>query len=161
MARKYGHPVGQSKQAGQAFVLGGDVTASKVRTANVADQQRIARQYHRRLGTAQRAYYQDPNHLRAAACRLQDPEAQLPQLQLLVVAQRMKREGRLRRFVEAELGPILRRQAARAGEMIGMNVRIDDVLQMKAALVEQPIVRLRLERRIDDRRIVRLARGDD
>src|SRR5215471_2669074 len=92
---------------------------------------------------------------------MQDSEAQLPQLKLLVVAERLRRIGHLRRFVKAELGPILGGQAARAGDMIGMNVRIDDVLQPEAALAQQSIVRLSLNRRVDNRRLVGAARGND
>jgi hypothetical protein len=52
-------------------------------------------------------------------------------------------------------------QEARAGDMIGMNVRIDYILQPQATLAQQSPVRLRLNRRVDDRCLVRAARGND
>src|SRR4051812_7427427 len=45
--------------------------------------------------------------------------------------------------------------------MIGMDMRIDDVLQPEATLAQQGLVWLRLNRRINNRRLVRAARGND
>src|SRR5262249_35625578 len=133
----------------------------EVGTAHIADEQRIAGQYHRRLGAAQGVHDQEGYQLRTVAGRMQDAEAQLSQLQLLVIGERAEQVGDSRRFVEAELASMLRDQAARAGDMIGMDLRIDYVSQSEAALAQQCIVLLRLDRRVDNRRVVRAARGYD
>src|SRR5262249_29213708 len=99
------------------------------------------------------------DQLRAVAGRVQDPEAQRPQLQLLAVGERAERVGDPRRFVEAELAPMPRDKLARAGDGVGMDVRGADVLQPEAALMQPRLVRLGLDRRVDDRRVVRAARG--
>src|SRR5262249_8728921 len=91
---------------------------------------------------------------------VQDSQAQLSQLQLFVVAEGTKRVSRLCRFMEAKLGFILRRQTARAGDMVSMNVRIDDVLQPEAALSQQSVVLLRLNRRVNNRRLICATRGN-
>src|SRR5262249_58008184 len=45
--------------------------------------------------------------------------------------------------------------------MIGMNMRIDDELQLEVALVQQGLVRLDLDRRVDNRRLMGAARSDE
>ena len=72
-----------------------------------------------------------------------DSEAQLPELQLLAVAEGAKRVGHLGYLMEAELASALVGQPACTRDMIGMNVRIDDVLQAEAAFAEQSFVWLR------------------
>ena len=93
--------------------------------------------------------------------RVHYTKPQLPQFQLLMVGKRAKRVGYSRRFVEAKLRPVLGRQSAGARNMIGMDVRIDDVSQPKPTLAKQSIVRLRLDRRIDNGRVVGASRGDN
>ncbi len=160
MTGKHGHPVRKSKQVCQAFVLSCGVAAAEVWTSDVADEQRITGQNHRRLGAAEGVRNQNRNQFRPVAGRMQDTEPQLPEFQLLAVAERLKRVGHLGDFVKTELTSVLANQSARAGDMVGMNVRINDILQPETALAQKCVVGLCVDRGIDDCRVVRSARGD-
>ena len=94
------------------------------------------------------------------AGRVQDAQPELPERQLLPVVQRPERIGDLRRLVQAELGAMLGGQPARAGDVVGVDVGVDHVAQPEVALLEQRLVLLDRERRIDDRRLVGLPRRD-
>ena len=52
-------------------------------------------------------------------------------------------------------------ELARAGDVVGVDVRVDHVAKLKVALAQQRLVLLGLDGRVDDRRLVRLARGDE
>jgi hypothetical protein len=74
--------------------------------------------------------------------------------------ERAERVGDLGVLVQAELRAVLGRQRASAGDVIGVDVGVDHVAQPKIALAQQLIVLLDVERGIDDRRLVALARSD-
>ena len=51
-------------------------------------------------------------------------------------------------------------QAAGAGDMVRMDVRVDHVAQPEFTLAQQSTVRFRIARRVNDCRLTCLARGD-
>jgi hypothetical protein len=91
---------------------------------------------------------------------VQYAEAQLPELQLFSVTERLKKVGRARRLMQAQLGPMQGGQAAGSGETVCMDMRLDDEAQPKPTLAKQRIVRLRIASRVDDGRLECLARSD-
>ena len=49
------------------------------------------------------------------------------------------------------------RQTAGAGDMVRMDVRVDDKMQPETTLAKQRIVRFRIARRVNDGRLARFA----
>ena len=60
----------------------------------------------------------------------------------------------LRRLVQAELCAVLGRELSRAGDVIGVDVRVDHIAQREPALAQQRLVLRGVDRRIDDRGFV-------
>src|SRR2546421_8058979 len=63
--------------------------------------------------------------------------------------------------MQAQLRSMLLGQSPGSGDVIGMNVRVDNVAQGELPLPEQRVVLLDLNGRIDDRRLARLPGGDE
>ena len=59
--------------------------------------------------------------------------------------------------MQTQLGPMRAGQAAGAGEMVRMDLRVDNEAQPEPTLAQQRIVRLRIARRVNDGRLERLA----
>src|SRR5262249_34192934 len=91
---------------------------------------------------------------------VQNAEAEWPELQLVSVAECVKWIGRARRLMQAQLRPLRCGKATGAGDMIRVDVRVDDVAQPELTPAQQSIVRFRLAGRVNDRRLTCLARGD-
>src|SRR5262249_11261663 len=144
----------------QALVLLGAVAAAEVWTANVADEERIAGENHRRLGAARWVDDEQRNQLGAVARRVDNLQPELPQLEYLVVFERVKRISHRRRLVQTKRRLMLRGQRSGARHVIRVDVRVDHVTQRKITLAQQRLVLVDLNRRVDDRRLVGLARGN-
>src|SRR5262249_54509210 len=100
------------------------------------------------------------DQFRPVAGSVQDAQAQLPQLQLRPVAQWAEGIRNLGRLVQAQFGLLGRGQPARPGDVVGVDVRVNDVAQAEVAFAEQCLVRLGVDGRVDDGRFAGLARGD-
>src|SRR5262245_35476063 len=91
---------------------------------------------------------------------VQNAEAEWPKLQLVSVAECVKGIGRARRLMQAQLRPLRYGKTTGAGEMVRVDVRVDDVAQPELTPAQQSIVRFRLAGRVNDCRLTCLARGD-
>ena len=93
--------------------------------------------------------------------RVHDPQQQRAEVDLLAVTQATEREEHVRRLVQAELGAGRGGQLAVAGDVIGMEVRVDHQPDAVAALLGEVEVRLDVVGRIDDHRLAGLSRRDE
>src|SRR5262249_151377 len=66
----------------------------------------------------------------------------------------------LGRLVQAQFGLRGRGQPARPGDVVGVDVRVNDVAQAEVAFAEQGLIGLGVDGRVDDGRFAGLARGD-
>ena len=78
------------------------------------------------------------------AGRVHDAQAKLPQRELLAVMQRAEGIGHPRRLVQAERRAVRGGQLPRAGDVVGVDVRIDHVAQAEVARAQQGLVLLGL-----------------
>src|SRR5262249_42115109 len=116
--------------------------------------------HHGGLWAARRIHDEERDELRSMPRGVQDAETKLPKLQLLPIAERAKRIGRARRFVQAQLRAMRGRKSARSGDMVRVDVRVDDVAEPELTPAQQRFVRFGVAGRVNDRRLMRLARGD-
>jgi hypothetical protein len=130
-----GHPIRQAQQPADTLVLRRGVTTAKVRTPNISNEQRITRENHRRLRASFRIDYQDRDQLGAVARCMQDSETELAERKLLVVLQRSKRVGYAGCLMETQLSRVLGSQFPGSGNVIGVDVRINDIAQNELPLV--------------------------
>src|SRR5262249_33909709 len=98
--------------------------------------------------------------LGTVAGRVDHVQPQLAELELLAVAQAAERVAHPRRLVQAQLGAVLRGQPPRARDVVGVDVRVDHVAEREVALLQERVVLLDPERRVDDGGLVRLPRRD-
>src|SRR5262245_28151139 len=91
---------------------------------------------------------------------VQDAEAEWPDLQFVPVAECVEWVSRARRLVQAQLRPMRCGKAAGAGDMVRVDVRVDDVAQPEPSPAQQGVVRFRIAGRVNDCRLTCLARGD-
>ena len=93
--------------------------------------------------------------------RMQNAEPELTERQLFAVGEVTERIRHTRRLVQTQLRPVLRGKLPRAGDVVRMDVRVDDVAKGEPALAKERLVLLRLDRWVDDGGLVRLARRDE
>src|SRR5262249_10749397 len=96
-------PIWKPEQPAPAIELGCCISGAEVRAAHVDDQQGIGGEHHGGLWAARRIHDEERDELRSMPRGVQDAETKLPKLQLLPIAERAKRIGRARRFVQAQL----------------------------------------------------------
>ena len=135
---------GSASSRVDALVLLRRVAAAEVRPPDIAHQQRVAGQHHRWLRAARRIDDQQRDQLWAVAGRVRDAQANLPQRQLLAVMQWAEGIAHARRLVQAERGAMRLGQCARAGDVVGVDVGVDDVAQRKVARAQQVVILLDL-----------------
>ena len=127
------------------------LVTTEIRPAHVADEQRVTTQHHRRDRTANRVGHHERDRLRPMARRVDHVYADLSKVHILGVVQRMERKIDLRVHVQHQLGAGRRGQRAVTGDVVGVQVRVDDVDDAILALFGQVQVRLDVALRIDDR----------
>ncbi|MCC2626921.1 MAG: hypothetical protein K0S14_571 [Thermomicrobiales bacterium] len=155
-----GHPVREPQQPGQTLVLGGCVAAAEIWSSDVPDQQRVAGEHHRRLGASLWIDNQDGNQLGSVARGVQHAQPQLPQRQFLAVMKRTERIRDLGRFVETQIAPVLGDETAGARDVVSVDMGVDRIAEVEAALREQCLVLFDRDRGVDDGGLVTLAGGN-
>src|SRR5579884_240657 len=95
------------------------------------------------------------------AGRVENAQPELTQRELFAVRQRPEWVGDVGRFVEAELGAMARGEHPGARDVVGMNVGIDDVAQAEPSFLQEGVVLVNVNRWIDNRGLMRLARGNE
>ena len=99
----------------------------EVGTADVADEQRVSGQDEPGLGTAALIRHQQRDAVGRVAGRVDHLEADAADAQLVVVLDRQVTEPRLRRGMHADRGARLGRERLVAGDVVRVEVRLDNV----------------------------------
>ena len=133
----------------------------QVRAGRVPDEERVPGQDEPRLLGARPVGDGEGAVLRPVAGRVDDPNGHVPQLQHGAVLERLERELGLRSRVDGDRGVGLERQAAVAGDVVGVRVRLEDALD--ADVPTGGLLEVRLDRvgRIDDDRDASMLVADE
>ena len=124
----------------------------EVRPRDVADEQRVAGQHGPRLGAAGGVDQRERRVLGPMSGRVQRADAHAAELELPAVLERLVVVLGRGLAVHMDRGAGGGRQAAVAGDVIGVVVGLEDVLDLHAHVARQLEVLVDLKARVDDRR---------
>ena len=133
----------------------------EVRASRVADEERVARQDEPRLVRPRRVHDREAAVLGPVTRRVDTAERRRPDRDLGPVLERVVRVRHLRRGVDGDRDPVLEREAAVAGDVVGVRVRLegpDETNTEPFGLVED---RLDREMGVDDDRLAGLLAAHD
>ena len=99
----------------------------KIRSANAAGEQRVAGKDESWLRRARAIRDEEADAIRRVPGRMQHLDADVPQVMLLSVVQRVMAKRNGRRGVVEDRRPCRLRQPPRTGHVIGLHVRLEDV----------------------------------
>ena len=122
----------------------------EIGAGRVADEERVARQHEPRLVGARRVDHGEAAVLRPVARRVDAPEDDVPDLELVAVRQRIVRVRDLGGRVDGHRDAVIEREAAVPGDVVGVRVRLDRPHDADAEPLGLGEDRLDREVRIDD-----------
>ncbi len=124
----------------------------EVRPGDVADEQGVPGQYRPRLGAPRGIDEGERGVLGAVARRMECPDAEVAKLEFPPVIERFVLVLSCARAMDADGGARRRGEAAVAGDVIGMRVGLEDVLDRDTHVACEAQVLGDVELGIDDRR---------
>src|SRR5712691_4343232 len=134
----------------------------QVRTADRADEERVAREYEPRIGPAPKVGDQERDAIRGVPGGVEHLDPGVAQLDLLAVDQRRERKSHLRRLVQAVVGTGEARERRATRTMVGVDMRIDHVRDAHALRRRERGVRLDVPLLwIDDRALAQAATAEE
>jgi len=117
---------------GESFGLLGTV---QVWAAGVPDEEGVSGQEEPRFGTSGLVGHEQADAVGGMTRRVEDPHLDVAQLELVPIFQRVEGKMRLRSLVEIDRRARLRRQPATAGEVVRLNVGLDDMRDPHSAFL--------------------------
>ena len=132
----------------------------QVRPRDVADEQRVAGQDRPRLGAARGVGQHERRVLGPVPGRVQRAHAQGAERELPAVVERLVRVARARLAVDVDDRAGRGREAAVAGDVVGVGVGLEHVLDRHAEVAREAQVLVDVEPRIDDRGDPRVVVAD-
>ena len=158
MRREHLDVVGEREEPLHAPVLFlGAFAAAEVRPSDITDEQGVAAEHHRWFRAARRVGDDDRDGLGAVSRRVHDAQDHLTNRYLIAVVDGREREGDAGLLVQVERGAGGGGQRAVAGDVVGVDMGIDDADDAVVALAGEVEVRLDVELRVDDDGLARVA----
>ena len=164
MAREDLDTVGELHQPAQRMEkpLGAlDRADREVRTGGVADEERVAREHEPRLVRPGRVDHGEAAVLGPVPRRVDHPERDRADPDLVAVGERLVRVRRVGGGVDAHRHPVLEREPSVARDVVGVGVRLEYAHDAGAEALGLAQDRLDREVWIDDDRLLRALAADD